>query len=192
MEFFIFLWYDRAKQKFLYFPEYTMNKTRQIAYISIFIALYFVLSSLLKIPVAGHITLDLGYIALMVGSVCFGKVPAMLIGALGAFLESALMSQRGVSPGWILMNAIVGFLCGAVLHKTVLSGKKKFLISAVVIVPVSMLLGVSVKTLVDCLMYDLALAAKIPSAVAALVADSAVMLLLGLPLSLSLIKRLKL
>ena len=168
-----------------------MKKTKQVAVIAVFIAMYFVLSALLKIPVGGHITLDLGYIALTVSAVFLGGVPASVTGAAGAFLESALMSQRGVSPGWVLMNAIVGFLCGTVLKKAAGEGGKKLIVSACIVVPLSMLLGVTVKTLVDCLLYDLPLLAKIPSGAAALIADSAVMLLFGLPLSMALKKRIK-
>lgn len=169
-----------------------MKKTKRIAVIAIFIALYFVLSALLKIPVVGHITLDLGYIALTVGAVYLGAVPAALIGSIGAFLESALMSQRGVSPGWVLMNAIVGLACGYVLHKLADGERKKLWIGAAVVVPASMLVGVTVKTVIDCLLYDVALVAKLPSSFTAWLLDSAVMLGVGLPLSIALKKRLKL
>lgn len=169
-----------------------MKKTKQIAVTAIFTALYYVLSVMLKIPIAGHITLDLGYIALTVGAVYLGALPAMLIGSLGALLESATLSSRGVSPGWILMNAIVGLACGFVLHRTADGDRKRFWICAVLTVVLSMFAGVVVKTLVDCAMYDLAIAAKIPSSAAAWIADSAVMLALGLPLSIALKGRIKL
>ena len=169
-----------------------MKKAKKIAVIAIFTALYYVLSVMLKIPIAGHITLDLGYIALTVGAVYLGAIPAMLIGSLGALLESATLSSRGVSPGWILMNAIVGLACGFVLHRTADGSRKRFWIFSVLTVLLSMFVGVVVKTLVDCAMYDLAIAAKIPSAAAAWIADSAVMLALGLPLSIALKGRIKL
>ena len=167
------------------------NKTKQIAMISIFSALYFVLSAVLKIPIGGHMTLDLGYIALMVASVCLGAVPAMLVGIIGAFLESALMSMRGVSPGWILMNAIIGYFCGLVLMKASEGERKPFLIKAFIVVPASALVGMTVKTLVDCVLYNLPLAAKIPVAFIGWIADTAVMLALGLPLSITLKKQIR-
>ena len=169
-----------------------MKKTNRVAVTAIFIAMYFVLSALLKIPVGGHITLDMGYIALTVAAVYLGAVPAMLVGGIGVFLESAVMSQRGVSPGWILMNLIVGFFCGWVLHKAIDGEKKKFWISACTVIPLSMLAGVTVKTLIDCAIYDLPLAAKIPTGLIALAADSAVMLAIGIPLSLAMKNRIKL
>ena len=167
------------------------NKTKQIAMISIFSALYFVLSAVLKIPIGGHMTLDLGYIALMVASVCLGAVPAMLVGIIGAFLESALMSMRGVSPGWMLMNAIIGYFCGLILMKASEGERKPFLIKAFIVVPASTLVGMTVKTLVDCVLYSLPLAAKIPVAFIGWIADTAVMLALGLPLSITLKKQIR-
>lgn len=166
-----------------------MNKTKQIAITAMFIALYFVLSALLKIPIVGNITLDLGYISLTVGAFYLGAVPAMLIGSIGAFLESAMLSQRGVSLGWMLMNAIVGYFCGLVLHRYADVGRRKLLTAACIVVPLSMLLGVAVKTFIDCLLYDVALLAKIPSSLSAWITDSAVMLVIGLPLSMALRKR---
>ena len=167
-----------------------MKKTKTIAVTAVFTAMYFVLSAMLKIPVTGHITLDLGYIALTVGAVYLGAVPAMLIGSVGALLESALMSQRGVSPGWILMNAIVGFFCGLVLHRAA-EDRKKLMTSAFIVVPLSMLVGVTVKTLVDCVLYDIPVIAKIPSSGMAFLCDSVVMLAAGLPLSIALKKRIR-
>lgn len=165
-------------------------KAKRIAMIAMLIAVYFVLSAMLKIPIAGHITLDLGYIALMVGAVYFGAVPAMFIGGIGAFLESALMSQRGVSPGWIVMNVIAGGLTGWVLYRIPNENRKKLLFSALAIVPTSMMLGAAAKMLIDCAMYDLPLVLKIPTTIVAWLSDSVVMLLIGLPLSIALKRRL--
>ena len=167
-----------------------MKNSKRIALIAMLIALYFVLSAMLKIPIAGHITLDLGYIALMVGAVQLGAVPAMLIGGIGALLESALMSQRGVSPGWILMNVIAGGLIGWVLHRIADGDGKKLARTALMIVPIAMLLGAAVKMFVDCAMYDLPLLLKIPTTAAAWISDSVVMLAAGLPLSMALRRRL--
>lgn len=168
-----------------------MKKTKMMATTGMLTALYFVLSALLKIPVVGNIKLDLGYIALAVGAVYLGAVPATIIGAGGVLIESLLLSQRGVSPGWILMNAIVGFACGRVLHKVVGEPTKQFWIKAVLVVILSMLLGVTVKTVIDCVMYGLLPAAKVPTALVAWALDSFVMLLLGIPIGLGLKKRLR-
>lgn len=166
-----------------------MSKTKKASLTAIFIAMYFVLSAMLKIPVGGHITLDLGYIALAVGAAYLGTFPAMLIGAGGALLESALMSQRGVSPGWILMNAIIGVSCGYVMSRAFLRDKRKFIRSSCAVILLSVLLGASVKTVVDCALYQLSYAVKIPTGIAAFAADSIVMIFGGVPLCLALKKR---
>ena len=165
-----------------------MKKTKKIASTAIFIALYFILSAIIKIPVAGHIALDLGYIALTVSAVYLGGISTMCVGGIAVLLESALMSQKGVSPGWIVMNIIVGYICGTFMHKAAEKGTKKLIITSVIVVPSSMLLGVAAKTLIDCLIYNLTLAAKLPTSFAAWALDSVVMLALGLPLSIALKK----
>ena len=168
-----------------------VKRVRTVAVIAMMIALYFVLSAMLKIPIAGHITLDLGYIALMVGAVYFGAVPAMIIGGVGAFLESALMSQRGVSPGWIVMNVIAGGLIGWIARKYADKGRKKLILASAIVVPIAMLLGAAAKMFIDCAMYDLPLLVKIPTTAVAWISDSVVMLAAGLPLSLALKRRFK-
>ena len=168
------------------------KKVKLVATTAMLIALYFVLSAMLKIPIAGHITLDLGYIALMVGAVFLGAVPDMIIGGMGAFLESTLMSQRGISLGWITMNVIAGGLVGWIVHKHAEEGRKKLVLSAVIIVPIAMLLGAAAKMFIDCAIYDLPLLLKIPTTAVAWISDSVVMLVVGLPLSIALKKRLKL
>ena len=167
------------------------RKTKTIASVAVLTAMYFVLAAVLKIPVVGGITLDLGYIALAVGCVCLGAVPGMLIGVLGAFLESTLLSRHGISPGWMLMNAIAGYSCGLVLHRAADGNRKLFWLKAALVILVSLLAGVTVKTFVDCALYGIALLAKIPSSATAWLLDSLVMLAFGIPLSLVLKKRLK-
>lgn len=167
------------------------KRIKEAAVIAMLIALYFVLSAMLKIPVAGHITLDLGYIALMVAAVRLGAVPAMIVGGAGAFLESALMSQRGVSPGWMVMNVIAGGIIGWVVYKAADEGRKKLVISALIVVPLATLLGAAAKMFIDCAMYSLPVALKIPTTLAAWLSDSLVMLAIGLPLSIALEKRIK-
>ena len=167
------------------------KKVKRVAVIAMMVALYFVLSVMLKIPIAGHITLDLGYIALMVGAVYLGAVPGMIIGGMGAFLESTLMSQRGISPGWIVMNIIAGGLIGWILHKIPEEENKKLIISAVIVTPIAVLIGAAAKMFIDCALYSLPLALKIPTTAVAWISDTIVMLVAGLPLSIAIRRRLK-
>ena len=168
-------------------------RVRQYTVIAVLTALYLVLSLLFKIPVGGDIKLDLGYIVLMVSVIYLGAAPAAVIGGLGALLESILTSRKGIAPGWILMNVIVGLICGWVLYKRKDAPVKTLVIAACIVVPVSMLPAVTVKTLVDFALYPYTdvVALKIATAATALVTDSAVMLIFGLPLSVALRGRVK-
>ncbi len=167
-----------------------MKNTKTIASIAILTALYFVLSAMLKIPIAGHITLDLGYMVLTVSAVYLGAVPTMIVGMIGAFCESAMLSHTGISLGWILMNACVGFFCGKVMKSTFSAGKKKFLISSSVVILLSMFVGVVIKTLIDCVLRSIPIPAKIPSSLAAFITDSLVMFI-GIPIAFALRKHVK-
>lgn len=160
-----------------------MKKTRMLSLIAVFSALYFVLSALFKIPIAGHITLDLGYISLMVACIYLGPVPGLIVGLLGAAMESTLLSQSGISIGWILMNGIIGVLCGWLLPGFFKKDKIKFIGLAIPTILVSVFLGVCVKTFFDCIIRGYPLAVKIPTSLAAWITDSLVMLIFGIPIS---------
>ena len=168
-----------------------MKKTKQLTYTAILTAVYVVLSILIKIPVAGHITFDLGYIALMVACALLGPIPGLEVGVLGAALESLMTAQRGISLGWILMNAIIGYACGAALKKVGMKDRKKYVLTAIVVVFSSALLGVAVKTVIDCLLYHLPIGPKLVTGAVAWILDSVVMLVCGLPISMTLKKRMK-
>ena len=166
-------------------------KTHRVVVIAVLSALYFVLSALLHIPVFGKIRLDLGYIALMLAVVLMGAIPGALVGGIGAFLVSLLLHGR-VSPGWIAMNLIIGALCGLVLFKRRNIERKKLIPAACIIVTLSMIPAVAVKTLIDCAIDGTPLLLNVSSAIAAGSLDAAVMLILGLPISLTLKDRIKL
>lgn len=167
------------------------KQTRLAVLIAVLAAAYLVLSASMKIPMGGNIKLDLGYAALTVACVYLGAGPAAAVGIIGAFFESLLFTERGISPGWILMNAIVGYFCGMILSKLRTADKKRLILTACVCIPLIMLPAVAVKTAIDCLMYSLRLEAKIATGLIALAADSAVMLVFGIPLSIALKSRLR-
>lgn len=71
------------------------RKTLNIARIGIGIALYVVLSMTLKIPIVGHIGLDLGYVVLAVYAYLLGCIPAMIVGVWTAYaLEQNGAAER--------------------------------------------------------------------------------------------------
>lgn len=145
-------------------------------------ALYFVLSLTLKIPLRGNISLDLGYISLTVAAVFLGAIPAAIVGGLGAAIESILLSPYGLSIGWVVMNVCIGLICGYVLHKKYRNLRTER-ISAVITILVAVLIGVSMKTLIECTLYSIPVIVKLPKSVAAFLVDSFVMIFGGIPLS---------
>ena len=62
---------------------FTNSKTKNIAIYGLGAALYFVLSLTMKIPLIGNITIDAGYIALMVYCYLFGPWAGIICGAIG-------------------------------------------------------------------------------------------------------------
>lgn len=146
-----------------------MNKTtKYVCLVALGTALYVVLSFFIKIPLIGHIGLDLGYIAIAVYAYHFGCVPAMLTGALGCTLVSVLL-YGWFPPGWFLGNVIIGAACGYAY-------KYRNLSLSICVTAASVFVGiVVVKTVVECLMFGIPVAIKVPKNAVAAVADFIVM-----------------
>lgn len=85
-------------------------KIKYIAMVAMGISLYTVLSMTIKIPLIGHIALDLGYVVLGVFAYCMGAIPGAIIRACGAAIISTLTGW--FAPGWVLGNLLIGFFCG--------------------------------------------------------------------------------
>lgn len=137
--------------------------------IGILTALYVVLSAFLKINVIGNIQLDLGYLAFTVGLCAFG-VLGSVVGVVGCALESLLFSAYGFSISWVVANAIIGIGCGIVFMRT---EKIVWRILAVVLFCAVGLLGA--KTMIECYLYSIPLAVKIPKNAVAFAIDCVVM-----------------
>lgn len=150
-----------------------MNKltTKKICGIAILTALYCVLGSMMKIPVIGAISLDLGYVALAVGCVIFGMWGAF-IGAVGCGLESILFSPYGFSIGWFTANFIIGLGCGYIFYKTDITWKR--IIAIIVFVGIGIL---GAKTLIECNLYGIPFEVKIVKSVVAFFMDSFTMII---------------
>ena len=144
-------------------------KTKKIAMIGILTALYVVLSAFLKINVIGNIQLDIGYLAFTVGLCAFG-VWGSVVGVVGCALESLLFSAYGFSISWVVANAIIGIGCGIVFMRT---EKIVWRILAVMLFCAVGLLGA--KTMIECYLYSIPLAVKIPKNAVAFAIDCVVM-----------------
>lgn len=125
---------------------------------------------ILKIPVVGHISLDLGYIVLAVFCYLYGPAVGAAIGAGGCTIVSLLAS--GWFPiGWLLGNLFIGWLCGKRYRE---SESVKWMDFAWTITAVVVgILGI--KTVIECCLYGIPLLVKLPKNLIAAVMDAAVM-----------------
>ena len=158
-----------------------MKTTKKIALIGILSALYVVFSLTLKIPMGiGAIALDLGYIVLTVSVFTVG-IYAGIVGGIGAFVESLVFSAYGISWGWVVMNILIGIICGLLIQKIKLDSIKNYLICGAVIVG-AVFVGITAKTIIECSLYSIPYAVKIPKSAVAFGIDTLVMLI-GLPIA---------
>ena len=134
-------------------------------------ALYVVLSAFLKFTLFSNIMVDLGYIAFAVALCMFGMW-GTVVGVLGCALESILFSAYGFSISWCMANLVIGLMLGA-NYPTIKHAWVKYVLT-VVAVAVGMLL---VKTGIECAMYGIPLAVKLPKNLVAFGVDAVTMIL---------------
>lgn len=142
-----------------------MNKTtKKIALLGIFSALYVVLSFAMKIPLIAHIQTDFGYIAFGVGCAAIGA-PAFIIGVLGCLIVS-LLTSGWVPIGWMLGQVAIGIICGLVYKRS------KSTLLCIVVTVLAVFVGIGgIKTVVECYLYSIPFAVKIPKNLIASIAD---------------------
>lgn len=144
---------------------------KSIALTAMGIALYAVLSMTVKIPLIGHIAVDLGYIVLGVYAYCFGVIPGMVVGCCGAAIISTLTGW--FAPGWALGNLLVGLICGVFFDR---SGTRMALLKNILITWGAVALGImGIKTVVDCVLYQSPWQLKLLKDTVATVVDSLAM-----------------
>jgi len=150
-----------------------MNKptVRKISGIAILTSLYVVLSAMMKIPLIGAISLDLGYIALTVGCAMFGMWGAF-IGAVGCGIESILFSPYGFSIGWFVANLIIGLGCGFVFKHTEKTWKR--IVAIIFFVALGILVA---KTGIECFLYSIPFEVKIIKSMVAFAIDTITMII---------------
>ncbi len=146
-------------------------KTNKLALIGILTALYVVLSTFMKIPVIGNISLDLGYIALAIACGLVGPW-AGFVGAVGCGLESILFSSYGFSISWFVANLIIGVMCGFMFKYT----NNKIIRIVYTVVMVVIAVGL-IKTIIECNLYSIPMSVKLPKNLTAFVMDSICMII---------------
>lgn len=149
-----------------------MNTTKKVAYTGVGIALYVVLSMMAKIPIIAHISLDLGYLVFAVVLYHMGTVPGMIVGGAGCVLVS-LLTTGWFPPGWLVGNLIIGLMCGPML---IHNDSWKSTAHNVAICVCAVALGIlCLKTIIECQLYGIPLAVKVPKNAIAFAMDAAVM-----------------
>lgn len=147
-----------------------MTGVKKVSICGIGIALYVALSMMVKIPLVGHASLDLGYIVLAVYCYHFGSVSGAVVGGVGCMLVS-MLTTGWFPPGWITGNIFIGLVVGMVGKKRDISPEKR-----VGIVILSVFIGIFViKTVIECCLYSIPFAVKLPKSAVVFFTDAVVM-----------------
>lgn len=149
--------------------------TKNICLTALGIALYVVVSMMLKIPLGiGHLSLDLGYIVLAVYCYLYGPVSGAIVGSCGCFLVS-ILATGWIAIGWPLGNLLVGVVCG-VFYNRLKDDKMTHTLVCISVTIVSVFVGVAIiKTVVESLLYSLPMGVKFIKNLVAFALDAGVM-----------------
>lgn len=162
---------------------------KKVSLIGILSALYVVCSLTLKIPMGvGAIALDMGYLVLTFAAFAVGGYAA-IVGGIGALVESALFSPYGISWGWVVMNIIIGLICG-LIFKSIKLNKARSYVGAGIVIVGAVLAGITAKTVIECTLYSIPYLVKLPKSAVAFAIDTIVMLI-GLPITSKALKAIK-
>ncbi len=146
------------------------RKLRTLCSVAIGIALYVSLSMTVKIPVVGHASLDLGYIIFAIYCYYYGSIAGMVVGSVGCLFVS-LLTSGWFPPGWIVGNMIIGFIVGMVGESGGASTLRR-----IIVVFFAVFLGIfCAKTIIECALYSIPLAVKVPKSAVIFVMDAVVM-----------------
>ena len=148
-----------------------MNKTQRICYVGVLTALYIVLSAFLKFNLIGNIQVDLGYIVFAYALCEFG-IYGTIVGVIGCTLESILFSAYGFSVSWATANMIIGITCGLMFMI-----ERKLWIRIIVTIIASAIGILFFKTLIECNLYSIPFAVKIPKNAVAFGVDATAMII---------------
>lgn len=152
-----------------------MKRNQKIAFLSLGIALYVVLSAFVIIPIVNRIKLDLGYIVFGIYLNTFG-IPGTVVGVLGCIIAE-LLKGGSFRIAWPIGQAFIGFTLGYFLPKT-----EKIWLKIVYSI-LSVFIGIAlIKTVIEVWMYQFPWALKLASNFTAFIID-AIALVIGVLLN---------
>lgn len=79
------------------------------------VACQVVLGNLLQVPMLGK-QYNFGFVPIAMAGALMGPIPAAIVGGLGDLLGAHLFPAGAYFPGFTLTNALVGLVCGFILH----------------------------------------------------------------------------
>ena len=144
--------------------------TKKIAIWGMLTALYVVMSAFLKFTLFSNIMVDLGYIVFAFALCLYGPW-GTVVGVLGCALESILFSAYGFSISWCAANLAIGLICGFTFCRI-----KPIQLKAVIVIIAVAIGMLGVKTAIECPLYGIPLAVKLPKNAVAFGADTVTML----------------
>lgn len=151
------------------------------------IALFVVLSMMLRVPVFENYYLCLGYIAMAVYLYSFGTTCGTIVGVVGTIIYCLLINGLRGMPGWAIGNIAIGLILGLWFKFVNKINKHRnlsvitYIITAVVIA-ISVAIGIlGIKSVVEVILYAQPFAVRVVSNMYAFVADVFV-LCISLPL----------
>lgn len=152
-----------------------MKKNQKIAFLSLGIALYVVLSAFVIIPIVNRIKLDLGYIVFGIYLNTFG-IAGTAVGVLGCIIGE-LLKGGSLRIAWPIGQAFIGIFLGYLLPKT----KNTWL--KILYCIIAVFIGIAViKTIIEVAMYQFPFNLKFASNFAAFIVD-AIALIIGVLLN---------
>ena len=155
------------------------NTTQFIALNGVGIALFVVLTMMLQVPVFENYYLCLGYVVMMVYCYRYGAASGAIVGSLGVVLYCIVISGLRGMPGWTIGNLAIGIVCGIAFQQIKKIGSawaRRGLMALVIIVMTAVgILGL--KSLTECLLYAQPMVVRIAKNSYAFVADAVVMIL---------------
>ena len=152
-----------------------MKRNQKIAFLSLGIALYVVLSAFVIIPIVNRIKLDLGYIVFGMYLNTFG-ISGTIVGVLGCIIAE-LLKGGSLRIAWPIGQAFIGLTLGYLLPET----EKTWL--KILYSILAVFIGIAViKTVIEVWMYQFPWGLKFASNFTAFVID-AIALVIGVLLN---------
>lgn len=112
--------------------------TRKIVYTSLFAAITFVATFIIKVPTPTNGYVNIGDAAVILGALALGPLYGAISAGIGSCLSDITGGYASYAPATFIIKFIMGAVCGAVLTK---NRKTVGLVTAAVFAEIIMILG---------------------------------------------------